>query len=113
MARSATPSADVRNVVFTQAEPGHWGPRIAVVHTPVVTVSDGLVRVVTPHPPSPGHFIVSHGVVLSNGVFLGRKSFAEGEQPISEHRLPVGYKGLVTVTSTCNLHDLWVATAEA
>ncbi|MEI9890197.1 MAG: desulfoferrodoxin family protein [Caulobacteraceae bacterium] len=63
----------------------------------------------TPHPMSEDHFIVSHSVVLDGGKYLGRAVFTPKSQPVSTHELPAGYKGKVTVTSTCNLHDFWVA----
>lgn len=99
-----------RNVVFTQADPGHWGPNFAAVHVPQVTVAGGVVSVKTPHEPSEGHYIVSHTVVLADGVYLHRKNFKPMEDPVSEHKLPDGYKGPITVTSACNQHDLWTTT---
>ncbi len=99
-----------RNIVFTQADPGHWGPNFAAVHVPQVTVAGGVVKISTPHPPSDGHYIVSHTVVLADGAFLHRKNFAPMDEPVSEHKLPDGYKGLITVTSACNQHDLWTTT---
>jgi superoxide reductase len=54
------------------------------------------------------HYIVSHSVVLAGGKFLDRKTFTWTDQPVSVHTLPAGYSGLVTITSTCNLHDFWV-----
>ena len=109
IARAATPSP-TSNVVFTQADPGHWGPNFAAVHVPQVTVAGGVVSVKTPHEPGEGHYIVSHTVVLANGVYLHRKNFTSTDDPVSEHKLPDGYKGPVIVTSACNLHDLWVTT---
>ena len=55
-------------------------------------------------------FIVSHSVVLGGGQYLGRKTFTPADMPVSTYTLPAGYKGPVTVTSTCNLHDFWTAT---
>jgi superoxide reductase len=46
--------------------------------------------------------------VLKDGKFLDRKTFNWKDKPASVHTLPEGYKGLVKVTSTCNLHDFWV-----
>jgi superoxide reductase len=57
---------------------------------------------------SEAHYIVSHTVVLDNGTFINRKTFNWKDQPVSEHSLPTGYRGSVTVTSTCNLHDMWI-----
>lgn len=66
--------------------------------------------VTTPHPISDDHFIVSHSVVLGDGTFLERKVFTSKDMPKSQFTLPTGYKGKVTVTSTCNLHDFWWTT---
>lgn len=68
----------------------------------------GRLHIHTPHPMSEAHYIVSHTVVLKDGKFLDRKTFNWKDKPASVHTLPEGYKGLVRVTSTCNLHDFWV-----
>jgi superoxide reductase len=68
------------------------------------------VTIKTPHGQSETHYIVSHSVVLGNGTFVSRKTFTYNDEPVSEHALPAGYKGKVTITSTCNQHDYWVAT---
>jgi superoxide reductase len=98
-----------QNVIFTETDPGHWA-KVATLHVPVVTTSGSTLTVKTPHPMSEPHFIVSHTVVLANGAFLDRKTFTWKDKPVSTHMLPAGYTGLVTVTSTCNLHDFWVKT---
>ncbi|MDE8346224.1 MAG: desulfoferrodoxin family protein [Acidocella sp.] len=95
------------NLVFTAEDPGHWAS-VEALHVPVVDVADGVMTVKTPHPMTAPHFIVSHSVVLEGGVFLDRATFVYTDQPVSTHTLPAGYKGRVFVTSTCNLHDLWV-----
>ena len=97
-----------KNVVFTESDLGHWSPQIGKLHIPETTVAGGKLTVKTPHPMSEAHYIVSHTVVLRDGTFLSRKTFAYTDQPISEHVLPAGYTGKVTVTSTCNQHDWWV-----
>jgi superoxide reductase len=105
-ARAAAPSAE-DNVVFTKDDPGHWAGKEAT-HVPVATVEGGVLTVKTPHPMSEAHYIVSHSVVLEGGKYLGRANFTPKDMPVSTYTLPVGYKGKVTVTSTCNLHDFWV-----
>jgi superoxide reductase len=109
---SAGRAADVdpfENVVFTEGNPGHW-KGLEAVHVPLVTVTGSKLAVRTPHPMTKPHFIVSHSVVLADGTLLGRKTFTYMDQPVSEYTLPAGYTGKVTITSTCNLHDLWVKT---
>jgi superoxide reductase len=97
------------NVVFTESTPGHWA-KVVALHIPQASVADGKVTIKTPHPQSETHYIVSHSVVLGNGTFVSRKTFSYKDEPVSEHALPAGYKGKVTITSTCNQHDYWVAT---
>ena len=97
------------NIIFTAADPAHWAGKEAT-HVPVVTVEGGTLNVKTPHPMTDAHFIVSHSVVLEGGKYLNRQVFTPKDQPVSVHILPVGYKGKVTVTSTCNLHDIWLTT---
>lgn len=107
-ARAATEST-WKNIVFTQAQPGHW-KKVERLHVPVVKINGDKVNVHTPHPMSEPHYIVSHTVVLEGGKFLSRKTFTWKDQPVSEHTLPPGYKGRIMVTSTCNLHDWWLKT---
>jgi superoxide reductase len=107
--KRAAASTHGENVVFTAEDPGHW-KGVESLHVPVLTVADGVLTVKTPHPMTAPHFIVSHTVVLSGGKFLDRKTFVYTDMPVSTHTLPAGYKGKITVTSTCNLHDFWVET---
>jgi superoxide reductase len=95
------------NVVFTEDNPGHWEGK-EKLHTPIVEIEGGKITVRTPHPMSEEHYIVSHTVVLADGRFVDRRTFHWKDQPVSEHALPIGYSGSVTVTSTCNLHDMWI-----
>jgi superoxide reductase len=97
------------NIIFTKADPAHWAGKEAT-HVPVATVSGSTLTVTTPHPMSDEHFIVSHSVILDGNKYLSRAVFTSKDKPTSTHTLPAGYKGSVTVTSTCNLHDLWSAT---
>jgi superoxide reductase len=97
------------NVVFTGSRPGHWA-KVVASHVPQASVADGKVTIKTPHGQSETHYIVSHSVILSDGTFLSRKTFTHDDEPVSEHTLPVGYKGRLTVTSTCNQHDYWMNT---
>ena len=95
-----------KNVVFTEADPGHW-EKVKALHIPETTVAGGKLTIKTPHPMSEAHYIVSHTVVLGDGTFVSRKTFIYKDEPVSEHTLPAGYTGKVTVTSTCNQHDWW------
>ena len=108
VAKAAEARAD-QNLIFTHDDPGYWAGKEAT-HTPVAKVEGGVLTVTTPHPMSEAHFIVSHSVVLDGGKYLGRAVFTPKDMPVSTHMLPAGYRGKVTVTSTCNLHDFWIAT---
>ena len=105
-AEAASP-ATLTNVVFSEDDPGHFAA-VKALHVPQVEVDAGSLKVTTPHPMSEAHYIVSHTVVLEDGTFVGRRTFTWHDRPVSEHRLPAGYKGKVSVTSTCNLHDWWL-----
>jgi len=98
-----------KNIIFTKENPAHWAGKEAT-HAPQVTVTGSSIAVKTPHPMSDAHFIVSHSVVLGDGTYLDRKVFTPKDTPESSFTLPAGYKGRVMVTSTCNLHDLWMTT---
>ncbi len=108
-AARAAESGSFLNVVFTKDNPGHWAGKEGG-HVPVATISGDILTVRTPHPMSDAHFIVSHTVVLDGGKYLDRATFTSKDQPVSTHTLPAGYKGGISVTSACNLHDLWAAT---
>jgi superoxide reductase len=95
------------NVLFSEDNPGHWKGK-EKLHVPIVEIKGGKITVRTPHPMSEAHYIVSHTVVLGDGRFIDRKTFNWKDHPVSEHALPTGYRGSVTVASTCNLHDVWV-----
>jgi superoxide reductase len=112
MAGVAATTDPYENVVFTKDDPGHWA-KVEALHVPETTVSGGKLTVKTPHPMSEAHYIVSHTVVLGDGRFLGRQTFTYKDKPVSEHTLPAGYTGKVTVTSTCNRHDWWAKTITA
>lgn len=107
-ASASTPEpAGLGNVVFTDSDPGHWSGK-EKLHVPIVDIKGDSLTVTTPHPMSEAHYIVSHAVVLQGGKPLGRKTFTWKDQPVSTYKLPAGYKGSITVASTCNQHDFWM-----
>ncbi len=95
------------DLVFTAEDPAHW-VGVKKLHVPKTEVMGGMLKISTPHPMSEGHYIVSHTVVLDGGRFLSRQTFTPKDKPVSEHKLPMGYKGKVFITSTCNQHDFWL-----
>jgi len=112
---AATPAAAARraarfpNVLFSESDPGHWVDWVSL-HVPETKVEAGKLTIRTPHPQSDEHYIVSHAVVLASGEFLDRITFSANDAPVSEHALPTGYSGALTIISTCNRHDTWVKT---
>ncbi len=111
--RAQSSDGSNQNVLFSEDDPGHWGAQVAAKHVPQVTLNAGTVSIRTPHPQSAAHYIVSHTVVLAGGKFMSRTTFSYKDAPVSEHKLPDGYTGPVTVTSTCNRHDIWTKTVTA
>ena len=103
------PVGPQENILFSETDYGHWGDWVSL-HVPQVKLDGGVLTVTTPHPQSDEHYIVSHAVVLAGGVFLSRETFSSSQQPVSQHPLPRGYAGGVTVISNCNRHDTWVKT---
>jgi superoxide reductase len=103
------PVGPQENILFSETDYGHWGDWVSL-HVPQVKLDGGVLTVTTPHPQSDEHYIVSHAVVLAGGVFLSRETFSSSQQPVSQHPLPKGYAGGVTVISNCNRHDTWVKT---
>jgi superoxide reductase len=103
------PTLPKQNIFFSEDDPGHWVDWVSL-HVPQTTVEAGVLTIRTPHPQSDEHYIVSHSVVLAGGAFLSRETFTANQPPVSQHPLPAGYAGAVTVVSTCNRHDTWVKT---
>ena len=105
---SAAATSPEENIVFSKDHPGAWAGKEAT-HVPQAKADGGMLTVTTPHVMTDAHYIVSHTVVLEDGKLLGRKTFTPKDMPVSTYMLPAGYKGKVTVTSTCNQHDFWVS----
>jgi len=103
----AADSAKYTNIIYTKDNTGRWAGKEGS-HVPQVTVTGPKVAVVTKHPMSEMHFIVRHTLVLEDGTFVGATTFTPDDKPESSYELPAGYKGKITVTSFCNLHDFWL-----
>jgi len=99
------------NVVYTADNLGVHQARKAS-HLPKIEVFGDKVTVTTPHGSSDEHFIVRHTLLLADGSLVGAKTFTSKDRPVSEYKIPAGYKGKIFVTSFCNLHDLWLAAAD-
>ncbi len=113
LALTATPmafagnSGEYTNIIYTKDNPGKWAGKQGS-HVPQVTVSGSKVAVVTKHPMSEAHYIVRQTLVLEDGTFVGATTFTPTDKPESSYELPAGYKGMIKVTSFCNLHDFWL-----
>ena len=94
-------------IVYTKENPGRWAGK-ENLHVPQVTKEGGGLKVVTPHPMTEKHFIVKHTLLIPEGKVLGEKTFSPADKAESSFKLPEGFKGLLWVTSFCNLHDLWL-----
>jgi superoxide reductase len=104
----ASGSAEYKNIIFTKDDPGKWTGKEGI-HAPMVTVAGNKVTVATTkHPMSESHFIVRHTLVLGDGTFVGATTFTPTDKPESTYDLPSGYKGKISATSFCNLHDFWL-----
>lgn len=103
----AAGSTEYTNIIYTKDNPGKWAGKEGS-HAPQVTVTGAKVAVTTKHPMSDMHFIVRHTVILEDGTYLGATTFAPTDTPQSSYELPPGYKGKISVTSFCNLHDFWL-----
>ncbi|MEN8190333.1 MAG: desulfoferrodoxin family protein [Thermodesulfobacteriota bacterium] len=99
---------NMTNIIYTSANPGKWGKKVGS-HLPSITVNGGKVTVTTKHGMSAKHYIVRHTLVLEDGSVHGARTFSPtSAEAKSSFDLPAGYKGKLTATSYCNLHDLWV-----
>ena len=96
-------------VVYTKDNAGKWAKKVGS-HAPVVTVDGDKVTVETQHGMAEEHYIVRHTLVLADGTVVGAKTFTPTDKPVSTYTLPAGYKGGVSATSFCNLHDFWLTT---
>lgn len=72
------------------------------------------VKVTTDHAMSGyKHHIIKHQLLDRDYRFLGETMFHPDEdEPVSEYRLPDGYKGKVYALSMCNKHDPWLTGME-
>lgn len=101
-------------VYYTKENPGRWAEKVGG-HLPSLEKSvaaDGgvTVKVTTDHAMSGyKHYIVKHQLLDGDFRFLGETMFhPDKDEPVSEYKLPAGYKGKVHALSMCNKHDLWL-----
>lgn len=100
-------TSSTTGIVYSATDEGKWKGKNGS-HAPSIHVGGSNVHVMTKHGMSEKHFIVRHTLVGADGTVLGSKTFNPTDKPASTFTLPDGYKGKLTATSFCNLHDLWV-----
>jgi len=103
----ASGGATYAGVIYTRDNAGKWAKKVGS-HAPVVTVEGHTVTVETKHGMADAHYIVRHTLVLADGTVVGAKTFTPTDKPVSTYTLPAGYKGDLSATSFCNLHDFWL-----
>lgn len=106
------------SVYYTQAKPGRWAAK-AAGHLPRIEIDKSgdeiKVKVSTPHEMRGyEHYIIKHVLLNARYEFIDEKRFdpARDSVPVSEFTLKASPGERVHVLSLCNLHDLWLASAE-
>jgi len=95
-------------LVYTQDNPGRWA-NVVILHTPIVTMDAGRIKIVTPHPMTEKHYIVKHVLLTEDGLVLGEKTFAHTDADAESHYGMIeGFHANLWATSFCNIHDLWL-----
>ncbi len=100
-------SASTSGIIYSAKDEGQWKGKNGS-HAPAIHIDGSNVHVMTRHGMSEAHFIVRHTLVDAGGTVLGAKTFSPTDKPASTFTIPGGYRGKLTATSFCNLHDLWV-----
>ena len=77
-------------------------------HALTIYLNGSKVHVMTKHGMLDKHYIVRQTLVGTDRTVLGAKTFTPTDKPASTFTLHKDYKGKLTATSFCNLHDLWI-----
>ncbi|MEN8141566.1 MAG: desulfoferrodoxin family protein [Thermodesulfobacteriota bacterium] len=110
-AGKAMACSSLTGIVYSSSNQGKWQGK-AGSHAPQVKVSGSSVEVTTKHGMAQKHYIVRQTLIGADGTVLGEKTFTPADKPTATFTLPAGYKGHITATSFCNLHDLWITEAK-
>ncbi len=100
-------STSTSGLIYSARDQGKWQGKDGS-HAARINITGSNVDVVTNHGMSAKHYIVRHTLVGADGTVLGSKTYAPTDKPQTTFILPAGYKGKLTATSFCNLHDLWI-----
>jgi superoxide reductase len=100
-------SSSTSGIIYSAQDEGKWlGKKDS--HAPIIHIGEKDVHIMTKHGMSKEHYIVRQTLVDASGTVLGSKTFSPTDKPSSTFTLPEEYKGKLTATSFCNLHDLWI-----
>ena len=101
-------TSSTAGILYSEQSEGKWAGKKGS-HAPMIHVNGSEVQVTTKHGMAPRHYIVRHTLVGADGTVFGSKTYPPIDgQPTSTFALPAGYKGKLTATSFCSLHDLWI-----
>ena len=103
----ASGATEYKNIIFTKDNPGKWAGKEGI-HAPQVTVADGKVTLATTAPDVRKSLHRQTHSGPGDGTFVGGTAFTHEDKPESSYDLPAGYKGKISATSFCNLHDFWL-----
>ena len=95
-------------VYYTKERPGRWAKKVSS-HLPVIKRMGGKIQVTTRHPQEEyNHYIVKHTVLDANFQYVSEVMFDPTKgAPVSSHDIGK-LRGIVYVTSMCNIHDVWL-----
>lgn len=102
---------------YTKDAPGRWSKK-ANGHLPNIEVSKSAsgtnIEVVTSHEMKWfGHYIIKHTVLNDKFEFITENIFNPEKDKLALSQFDLGgYSGRVHVLSMCNLHDVWLNTAD-
>jgi superoxide reductase len=116
-ADTAIPSGE-GSIYYTRNKPGRWAQK-AEGHLPRIQIektdSDIKVKVITPHEMRGyEHYIIKHVLLDEQYGFIAEKLFDPNRDsaPVSEFSLKQTTGSKIHVLSLCNLHDLWLSSAD-
>ena len=106
------------SIYYTRNKPGRWAQK-AEGHLPRIQIektdSDIKVKVITPHEMRGyEHYIIKHVLLDEQYGFIAEKLFDPNRDstPVSEFSLKQTTGSKIHVLSLCNLHDLWLSSAD-
>lgn len=106
------------SVYYTKAKPGRWAKK-AEGHLPRIEITKTetgvTVKTTTPHEMKGyEHYIIKHVLLDAQFGFIEEKLFdpTRDAVPVSEFTVTAPKGNRLYVLSLCNLHDVWLASAD-